>query len=239
MGRDVAEFRPRGAAEVQRAAAAFLKMKERIERHVEQRTAMLAGVSHDLRTVLTRFKLELALLPDGPQLQALKEDVDEMQRMLEAYIAFVRGDGGERSTDSDIAALLHSVADDMARSGQRIAVEVESPLIASVKCDALKRCIGNLVGNAARHAATVRLAGSLVGPHLVISVDDDGPGIPVAEREAVFRPFVRLDEARNQDAGGSGLGLTVARDIALSHGGHVQLEDSPLGGLRAVVTIPV
>jgi two-component system, OmpR family, osmolarity sensor histidine kinase EnvZ len=239
MGRDVAEFRPRGAAEVQRAAAAFLKMKERIERHVEQRTAMLAGVSHDLRTVLTRFKLELALLQDGPQLQALKEDVDEMQRMLEAYIAFVRGDGGERSTDSDIAALLHSVADDMARSGQRIGVEVESPLIASVKCDALKRCIGNLVGNAARHAATVRLAASLVGPHLVISVDDDGPGIPAAEREAVFRPFVRLDEARNQDAGGSGLGLTVARDIALSHGGHVRLEDSPLGGLRAVVTIPV
>jgi two-component system, OmpR family, osmolarity sensor histidine kinase EnvZ len=239
MGRDVAEFRPRGAAEVQQAAAAFLKMKERIERHVEQRTAMLAGVSHDLRTVLTRFKLELALLKDEPQVQALKEDVDEMQRMLEAYLAFVRGDGGERSTDSDIAALLHSVADRVGRSGPRIDVEVDSPLVAPVKPDALKRCIDNLVSNAARHAGVVKLSGSRRGPHLVVTVDDDGPGVPAAERETVFRPFVRLDQARNQDAGGSGLGLTVARDIALSHGGSVRLEDSPLGGLRAVVTIPV
>jgi two-component system osmolarity sensor histidine kinase EnvZ len=239
MGRDVEEFRPRGAAEVQQAAAAFLKMKERIERHVEQRTAMLAGVSHDLRTVLTRFKLELALLDDGPQLQALKEDVDEMQRMLEGYIAFVRGDGDERSNEVDVAALLHSVAHGLERSGQSIVVEVESPLFASVKSDALKRCIGNLAGNAARHATTVRLAASRVGPHLVFTVDDDGPGIPSAEREAVFRPFVRLDDARNQDSGGGGLGLTIARDIAHSHGGSVRLEDSPLGGLRAVVTIPV
>jgi len=171
--------------------------------------------------------------------QALKEDVDEMQRMLEGYIAFVRGDGGERSNEIDIAVLLHSVADGMARSGQRIVVEVESPLLVSVKPDALKRCIGNLVGNAARHAAAVRLAASRVGQRLVVIVDDDGPGIPPPEREAVFRPFVRLDNARNQDAGGGGLGLTIARDIAHSHGGNVRLEDSPLGGLRAVVTIPV
>ncbi|HUG15908.1 MAG TPA: ATP-binding protein [Thermomicrobiales bacterium] len=239
MGRSVEEFRPRGAAEVQQAAAAFLKMKERIERHVEQRTAMLAGVSHDLRTVLTRFKLELALLDDGPQLQALKEDVDEMQRMLEGYIAFVRGDGDERSNEVDVAALLQSVAHGLERSGQSIVVDVEGPLFASVKADALKRCIGNLAGNAARHAATVRLSASRAGPHLVVTVDDDGPGIPPAEREAVFRPFVRLDQARNQDAGGGGLGLTIARDIAHSHGGSVRLEDSPLGGLRAVVTIPV
>jgi two-component system, OmpR family, osmolarity sensor histidine kinase EnvZ len=239
MGRDVEEFRPRGAAEVQQAAAAFLKMKERIERHVEQRTAMLAGISHDLRTVLTRFKLELALLDDGPQLQALKEDVDEMQRMLEGYIAFVRGDGDERSNEVDVAALLQSVAHGLERSGQSIVVEVESPLFASLKSDALKRCIGNLASNAARHAATVRLAAARVGPHLVFTVDDDGPGIPPAEREAVFRPFVRLDHARNQDSGGGGLGLTIARDIAHSHGGSVRLEDSPLGGLRAVVTIPV
>jgi two-component system osmolarity sensor histidine kinase EnvZ len=239
MGRSVEEFRPRGAAEVQQAAAAFLKMKERIERHVEQRTAMLAGVSHDLRTVLTRFKLELALLEDGPQLPALKEDVDEMQRMLQGYIAFVRGDGDERSNEVDVAALLQSVAHGLERSGQSIIVEVESPLFASVKSDALKRCIGNLASNAARHAATVKLAASRVGPHLVFTVDDDGPGIPPAEREAVFRPFVRLDHARNQDSGGGGLGLTIARDIAHSHGGSIRLEDSPLGGLRAVVTIPV
>jgi two-component system, OmpR family, osmolarity sensor histidine kinase EnvZ len=239
MGRDVDEFRPRGAAEVQQAAAAFLKMKERIERHVEQRTAMLAGVSHDLRTVLTRFKLELALLEDVPQVQALKEDVDEMQRMLEGYIAFVRGDGDERSNEVDIADVLHSIANDLERSGQRILVDVVGPLYASVKSDALKRCIGNLAGNAARHAATVRLSASRAGPHLMVIVDDDGPGIAPEEREAVFRPFVRLDNARNQDAGGGGLGLTIARDIAHSHGGSVRLEDSPLGGLRAVVTIPV
>ncbi|HUE45425.1 MAG TPA: ATP-binding protein [Aestuariivirgaceae bacterium] len=239
MGRDVEEFRPRGAAEVKQAAAAFLKMKERIERHVEQRTAMLAGVSHDLRTVLTRFKLELALLDDGPQVQALKGDVDEMQRMLEGYIAFVRGDGDERSNEVDIAAFLDDVARGLERSGQDIAVDVERPLFASVKSDALKRCIGNLVHNAARHAGTVRLGASLRGSHLMFTVDDDGPGIPLEEREAVFRPFVRLDDARNQDAGGGGLGLTIARDIAHSHGGSVRLDDSPLGGLRAVVTIPV
>lgn len=239
MGRNVEAFRPRGAAEVQQAAKAFLKMKERIERHVEQRTAMLAGVSHDLRTVLTRFKLELALLEEGPQLKALKEDVDEMQRMLEGYIAFVRGDGDERSTEVDVAALLHGVSQGLERSGQPILVDVDGPLFASVKADALKRCIGNLAGNAARHAPTVRLAAAREGSHLVFTVDDDGPGIPANEREAVFRPFVRLDQARNQDSGGGGLGLTIARDIAHSHGGSVRLEDSPLGGLRAVVTIPV
>jgi two-component system, OmpR family, osmolarity sensor histidine kinase EnvZ len=239
MGRDVEKFRPRGAAEVKQAAAAFLMMKERIERHVEQRTAMLAGVSHDLRTVLTRFKLELALLDDVPQVQALKGDVDEMQRMLEAYIAFVRGDGDERSNEVDIAAFLDDVARGLERSGQDIVVEVERPLFASVKADALKRCIGNLANNAARHAETVRIAASRSGSHLVFTVDDDGPGIPPDQREAVFRPFVRLDDARNQDAGGGGLGLTIARDIAHSHGGSVRLDDSLLGGLRAVVTIPV
>lgn len=239
MGRDVEHFHPRGAAEVRQAAVAFLMMKERIERHVEQRTAMLAGVSHDLRTVLTRFKLELALLDDGPAVKALREDVDEMQRMLEAYIAFVRGDGGERSKETDITGLIDSLAESMARSGRIITVEAARPLIASVKADAFKRCLGNLVNNAARYADTVRLSAAISGHQLVLTVDDDGPGIPAADRETVFRPFVRLDHARNQDAGGTGLGLAVARDIVHSHGGEIRLDESPLGGLRAVVTIPV
>lgn len=239
MGRDVPRFQPRGAAEVRQAATAFLKMKERIERHVEQRTAMLAGVSHDLRTILTRFKLQLALLEGASQLTPLKQDVEEMQRMLEAYMAFVRGDGGEHAKETDVPALLHEISDDMARSGRRIDVAVDAPLVVSAKTDALKRCLGNLVSNAARFATTVKLTGARHGSQLVLTVDDDGPGIPPAQREAVFRPFVRLDTARSQAAGGTGLGLAVARDIAHSHGGDIRLEDSPLGGLRAVVTIPV
>jgi two-component system osmolarity sensor histidine kinase EnvZ len=239
MGRDVENFRPSGATEVRQAAQAFVAMKERIERHVEQRTAMLAGVSHDLRTVLTRFKLELALLGDGPRVNALKQDVEDMQRMLEGYIAFVRGDGGERSIETDIAALIDGIGEAMERSGRPIVIEAERPLVAPVKTDALKRCIANLVTNAARFGRTVKLSARRKGGHLVVTVDDDGPGIPAGEREAVFRPFVRLDDARNQDEGGTGLGLAIARDIAHSHGGHIRLADSPLGGLRAVVAIPV
>lgn len=239
LGRDVENFRPSGATEVRQAAHAFVAMKERIERHVEQRTAMLAGVSHDLRTVLTRFKLELALLGDSPSVKALKEDVGEMQRMLEGYIAFVRGDGGERSKETDIAELVEGIGEAMERSGRPILIEAERPLVASVKGDALKRCIANLVTNAARFGSTVKLSACRRGSHLLLAVDDDGPGIAPEQREVVFRPFVRLDDARNQDEGGTGLGLAIARDIAHSHGGQISLADSSLGGLRAVVTIPV
>ncbi|MDP4822886.1 MAG: ATP-binding protein [Aestuariivirgaceae bacterium] len=240
MGREVPDFHPRGAAEVRAAADSFLNMKKRIERHVEQRTTMLAGVSHDLRTILTRFKLELAFLGDTEKVKDLREDVAEMQRMLEGYIAFVKGDGGERGEMTDVSQLLESAADMSERGGtSSIERRVQPAMTVPVKPDALRRCVGNLLANAARFAKSVKLAGRLEPNQLVITVDDDGPGIPAAMREDVFKPFVRLDDARNLDETGTGLGLAIAQDIAHAHGGQIVLEDSPLGGLRAVVTIPV
>jgi two-component system osmolarity sensor histidine kinase EnvZ len=238
-GREVPNFRPRGAREVRRAAAAFLEMKGRIERAIEQRTAMLAGVSHDLRTVLTRFKLELALLGEGSEVEAMKRDVDEMGRMLEAYLAFARGDTGELSAQTDMAALLEELKDDAERHGHKATVAFHGQPIVTVKPAAFKRCLANLVSNAARHAPSIAITGHRDHRWLTVTIDDAGPGIPLAMREEVFKPFLRLDTARNQDEGGTGLGLAIARDIARSHGGEITLGDSPMGGLRATVRVPV
>jgi two-component system osmolarity sensor histidine kinase EnvZ len=238
-GREAPNFRPRGAREVRRAAQAFLEMKARIERAMEQRTTMLAGVSHDLRTVLTRFKLELALLGDVPEAEAMKRDVDEMGRMLEAYLAFARGDTGEQSAPTDMAMFLEELKADAERHGHKTTVVFHGYPTVTVKPAAFKRCISNLVSNAARFAQGISITGHRDHRWLTITVDDDGPGIPQAMREEVFKPFLRLDDARNQDEGGTGLGLAIARDIARSHGGDIMLGDSPLGGLRATVRIPV
>jgi two-component system osmolarity sensor histidine kinase EnvZ len=238
-GREVPNFRPRGAREVRRAAAAFIEMKTRIERAMEQRTAMLAGVSHDLRTILTRFKLELALIEGTPEVDAMKKDVDEMARMLEAYLAFARGDSGEIAAPTDMAAFLEELRSDAERQGHKATVVFHGPPIVTVRPAAFKRCLANLVSNAARHAPSIAITGHRDHRYLTVTVDDDGPGIPVALREEVFKPFLRLDDARNQDEGGTGLGLAIARDIARSHGGDISLGDSPLGGLRATVRVPV
>lgn len=239
MGRDVPDFQPRGAAEVQDAAHAFMKMKQRIERHVEQRTVMLAGVSHDLRTILTRFKLQLAFLDDTEEVRELKADVDEMQRMLEDYMAFVRGDGGESTAEIDISAMLEEISRSAEKRGAKVQLNTRAGLTALIKPNAFKRCVANLIANASRHARNVRVSALRGEHHLTIAVDDDGAGIPEDQREAVFRPFFRLDDARNQDETGTGLGLAIALDIARSHGGDIKLADSDLGGLRAVVHIPV
>jgi two-component system, OmpR family, osmolarity sensor histidine kinase EnvZ len=238
-GREARDFRPRGAREVRRAAAAFLEMKSRIERAIEQRTTMLAGVSHDLRTVLTRFKLELALLGHTPETEAIKKDVDEMAGMLEAYLAFARGDSAEPSAPTDMAALLEELRLDTERHGHRATVAFHGQPDVTVRPAAFKRCLANLVSNAARFASTIAITGHRDHRWLTVTVDDDGPGIPTLLRQDVFKPFLRLDDARNQDEGGTGLGLAIARDIARSHGGDITLGDSPLGGLRATVRVPV
>ena len=238
-GREAPNFRPRGAREVRRAAAAFIEMKTRIERAMEQRTAMLAGVSHDLRTILTRFKLELALIKDLPEVDAMKKDIDEMARMLEAYLAFARGDSGETSAPTDMAEFLEELRVDAERHGHKTSVVFHGPPIVTVRPAAFKRCLSNLVSNAARFAASIAIVGHRDHRYLTVTVDDDGPGIPANLREEVFKPFLRLDDARNQDEGGTGLGLAIARDIARSHGGDITLGDSPLGGLRATVRVPV
>jgi two-component system osmolarity sensor histidine kinase EnvZ len=238
-GREAANFRPRGAREVRRAAQAFIEMKIRIERTMEQRTAMLAGVSHDLRTILTRFKLELALIGDSPEVDGMRKDVDEMSGMLEDYLAFARGDGGENAQPTDMTKALEELRSDAERNGHNATVQFRGLPVVTVKPAAFKRCLGNLVSNAARYANSIAITGARDHRYLTVTIDDDGPGIPSAKREEVFKPFLRLDDSRNQDEGGTGLGLAIARDIARSHGGDIMLGDSPMGGLRATVRIPV
>jgi two-component system osmolarity sensor histidine kinase EnvZ len=238
-GREVPNFRPRGAREVRRAAHAFIEMKARVERAIEQRTAMLAGVSHDLRTILTRFKLELALIGDSPEVEAMKKDIDEMGRMLEAYLAFARGDAGEQSAPTDMATLIEQLKTDAERNGRHASAAFHGQPIVTVRPAAFKRCLANLMSNSARFAPSIAIIGHRDHRWLTVTIDDDGPGIPPHMREEVFKPFLRLDDARNQDEGGSGLGLAIARDIARSHGGDIVLGESPLGGLRATVRVPV
>ena len=234
-----ADFRPRGAREVRQAAHAFIEMCDRIERHVEQRTVMLAGVSHDLRTVLTRFKLQLAMFEKTPELDEMRADVDEMQAMLEDYMAFAKGDSGEAISRVDIGEILSEVKA-QAHGGKAIEIEVKGePLIVPVRRHAFKRAVANLVNNAARFADHVNVSAAKLNGSLTVEVEDDGPGIPEDEREHVFRPFYRVDHARNQDSGSTGLGLTIARDIARIHGGDIALSQSRLGGLKAVLKMPV
>ncbi|OKL45500.1 ATP-binding protein [Pseudovibrio exalbescens] len=238
-GRQVARFRPHGAREVRRAAMAFLDMRRRIERHVEQRTTMLAGVSHDLRTILTRFSLQLTFLGDSPEVKALRKDVEEMNRMLDDYLAFSKGYGDEEAVETDVALMLEELEIEAEVVGADVASSFDGDPLVVIKGRAFRRCLLNLITNAARYGSTIRIKGHRTPDWLIVTVDDDGPGIPPEERENVFRPFHRLDTARNQDTGGSGLGLSIARDIIRAHGGEVFLRESPLGGLRVRVRVPI
>ncbi|WP_342152944.1 ATP-binding protein [Methylorubrum sp. SB2] len=236
-GREI-EFKPRGAREVRQAGHAFIEMKRRIERAMEQRTTMLNGVSHDLRTIITRFKLSLELVEQTPEVEDLRRDVDEMSRMLEGYLAFARGDLAETAAPTDMRVMLEDLRSDVERLGAHVeAVDLDGSPVVTLRADAMRRCLFNLAANAARYGETVAISGKREHRSFLVAIDDDGPGIPVESREEVFKPFVRLDDAR-QDAGGSGLGLAIARDIARAHGGEVTLHDAPLGGLRAQVRIP-
>ncbi|GGB35056.1 two-component sensor histidine kinase [Roseibium aquae] len=237
-GRPVEDFRPSGAREVRQASHAFVEMRRRIERQIEQRTAMLAGVSHDLRTILTRFRLQIAFLGDAPEGEALRKDVDEMSHMLEDYLAFARGDADEEVKATDITHLFEELEEEAEISGHALTTAYTGDPVVRVRRLSMKRCLLNLITNSQKFGQTVELTGRFELGWLTISVDDDGPGIPEAERDVALRAFQRLDEARNQDWPGSGLGLSIARDIARSHGGELFLEDSPLGGLRARIRIP-
>jgi len=238
-GQDVPDFKPQGATEVRQAAAAFNRMRARIQRQITQRTEMLAGVSHDLRTPLTRMKLQLALLRGGPEIEDLKGDVAEMERMVEGYLAFARGEGTERPAETDLGLLLRDVVGDARREGAAVDLHVEDRLVALVRPNALRRCLVNLVSNAARFASQVWIRAGQVGDTIEITVDDDGPGIPADRREDVFKPFFRIEGSRNPLTGGSGLGLTIARDVVRSHGGDLVLLEAPTGGLRARLSLPL
>lgn len=242
-GRPVpSDFRPRGAREVRQASQAFLEMRERITQHVEQRTTMLAGVSHDLRTVLTRLRLQLAFLGEGSEVQAMKADLKDMQHMLEDYLAFARGDDGEQAALTSVRGLLEEVINETQHLGVPMVLKLRrrrKDLSIPLKRNSMKRALTNLVTNAARFGDEIVVSAVTERAWLRIEVEDDGPGIPKAERENVFRPFYRIDHARNQDEGNSGLGLAIARDIAKSHGGDIVLDDSRYGGLRAIIRLPL
>jgi two-component system osmolarity sensor histidine kinase EnvZ len=237
-GQEVGNFKPAGAAEVRQASLAFLEMRERIERQIRQRTEMLAGVSHDLRTPLTRMRLQLAMMGEAPEIREMQADVQTMEGMVEAYLAFARGAQNEAPTETDLGSMLAKVVENARRQGSDVALTVEGDLVAELRPQALQRCLTNLVDNARRHADRVEVAAKRLDNALLITVDDDGPGIPPAARQEVFRPFRRLDNSRNLDLGGVGLGLTIARDAVRSHGGELTLEDAPLGGLRASIRLP-
>jgi two-component system osmolarity sensor histidine kinase EnvZ len=237
MGREVPPIRPEGAAEVRQAAAAFNKMQERIRRFLAQRTEMLAGVSHDLRTPLTRLRLALAMLPPAEELRQdiaeMTADVDEMERMIGGYLAFARGEKTEQAMPVNLCCILEEVAAGARRAGAELDLDVPPDLTLKLRADAVRRAVTNLVDNARRHAHRVALTATAQERSVLVTVDDDGPGIPADRRESVFRPF------ESGAAGGTGLGLTIARDIVRAHGGEIVLEDSPLGGLRARIRLPI
>ena len=238
-GRDVPDFRPSGATEVRQAAAAFLEMRDRIKRQITQRTDLLSGVSHDLRTPLTRMKLQLAMLEDSSETDELKSDISEMEKMIEGYLAFARGEGGEVPSSVNLAALLREVVEGARRNGAAIEFETKGELDVTVRPDAFKRCLMNLIANAALYGDRLEIQATRRRDAIEITIDDNGPGIPEDLRKEVFRPFFRIDSSRNPETGGVGLGLTIARDVMHGHGGDITLADSPTGGLRAALRLPV
>ena len=238
-GRDIRDFRPSGANEVELAGHAFNLMRDRIRLQITQRTEMLAGVSHDLRTPLTRMKLQLALMGETPEVGDLKKDIEEMERMVGGYLAFARGEGTERAVDADLVELVRDAVNDARREGA--AIDLAAPtqkIMLPLRRDALRRALANVIGNARRYATRIDVSMRSRGHGVDVIVDDNGPGIPVGQREDVFRPFFRLESSRNPETGGTGLGLAIARDIVRAHGGEITLHDSPLGGLRAVLRLP-
>lgn len=233
-GRTV-EYRPRGAQEVRAAGRAFLDMRNRIERQIEQRTLMLSGVSHDLRTPLTRMRLALSLMPEDAEVAALQADVVQMERMVDEFLAFVRGDAMEGSQVTDAVALIREVVD---RAGVTLAAVDGTPEPVELRPQAVARAVENLVSNAQRYGKRVEVRLIFLDRSLRIAVEDDGPGIPPDRREEAMRPFTRLDASRDPNRAGVGLGLSIASDIAISHGGTLRLSQSAtLGGLKAELVI--
>ncbi len=238
-GQEVESFKPYGAREVRQAARAFLAMRERLQRHIEQRTMLLASVSHDLRTPLTRLKLELALKEPSERNEGMKRDLAEMEHMIDEYLAFARGEGGEAVATVSVRDLLEEIAEAALRGGAEVGVKADPDLTMNVRPNALRRALSNLVMNAASHGRRLELAAHpRPSGGVDIVVDDDGPGIPAERYEEAFKPFSRLDESRNQNEKGVGLGLAIARDVVRGHGGDVVLDRSPLGGLRATIRLP-
>ena len=237
-GRDTPNFKPEGAIEVRQASSAFISMRDRIKRQVSRRTEMLAGVSHDLRTPITRMKLQLELLKENKNTGELARDLSEMEHMLEGYLAFARGEGEELPKEVDVVKLVKQVIEDVKKNGANISLSSEKRVLISLRPNLFRRCIANLIENADRYASAVSVELTVQVGFVKILIDDNGPGISEELRDQVFRPFFRLDDSRNLDTGGVGLGLAIARDAIISHGGEIELQDSPTGGLRVMLKLP-
>ena len=238
-GHEVSDFKPSGAQEIRLASSAFHEMKHRIHRQITQRTEMLAGVSHDLRTPLTRMKLQLAMMDDAEAKKNLVGDVEDMRNMVEGYLAFAKGQETEAVEKVNLSDLVKEVCDNASRQGAQISLQATSDIWTNLRPNSIKRCLTNLVENARRHAQSIDVYLQTLNDLAIIVIDDDGPGIPEDKRADVFRPFHRLDTSRNSETGGSGLGMTIARDIIHGHGGQIQLADSPNGGLRIQLSLPL
>ncbi|MBR7158632.1 MAG: HAMP domain-containing protein [Alphaproteobacteria bacterium] len=238
-GHDVENFKPEGALEVRQAAAAFLAMRDRIKRQLDERTTMLAGVSHDLRTPLTRMKLQLAMMRKNDALNDLKQDVQEMETMVEGYLSFARGEGKEPFQKVEVSNLVKEIVTKMRRNNANIDLHIEQKQELMLRPNDFSRCIANILGNAARYAKYTKVNIGVRNNFWEITVDDDGPGIPEKSRNEVFKAFFRLDASRNQQTGGVGLGLTITKDIVVAHGGEITLAESPLGGLRVRLIFPL
>ena len=238
-GREVPDLSPSGAAEIRTLTTAFNLTRARIGRMIAQRTEMLAGVSHDLRTPLTRLKLQLALLGEGKQVGDLKSDVAEMESLVEEYLAFAAGEGTEAVVNADVTPILDEVVSGARRDGVDVDFRAQAGLVIPIRPNAFRRCLTNVVSNAVRHADRVSVRASRTRDSIEIVVDDDGPGIPERAREDVFKPFYRVDGSRNPSTGGTGLGLTIARDVIRGHGGDIRIETAPAGGVRARLRVPV
>ena len=245
-GVDDKSFKPYGSSEVRKAGIAFIKMKERIQRQISERTRMLAGVSHDLRTPLTRMRLQLALLPDEKEKNGLDkeeflQDITEMEKMLEGYLSFVSGEGGEEPSFVDLNEMILSIINKFRTSNKALIRYSTNDQVSAVQGreQALKRALSNVIGNAFKYAKTIAVNLESVGNKVEVTIDDDGPGIPADKREDVFKAFYRLEESRNKETGGVGLGLSIAKDVITSHGGNIELQDSPMGGLRVLISIPL
>ena len=238
-GHDVENFKPEGATEVRQAALAFLAMRDRIKRQLDERTTMLAGVSHDLRTPLTRMKLQLAMMKKNDALNDLNQDVLEMENMIEGYLAFARGEGKEPFKKVEVSNLVKKIVQNMRKNHPNIDLHVEQKQEIMLRPNDFSRCISNIIGNANRYAKYTKVNIGVRNNFLEITVDDDGPGIPEKNRNDVFKAFFRLDASRNQQTGGVGLGLTITKDIVIAHGGEITLAESPLGGLRVRLIFPL
>lgn len=238
-GQDITILKPEGAREVRQAARAFLEMRDRIRRQIEQRTILLAGVSHDLRTPLTRMKLQLAMMKESTEIANLRQDLDDMEKMLEGYLTFAKGDGNEASETADLSAILERIVGNARRQGADIQASYGGRILIKIRPIAIERALANIINNAQKYASHIWINIYEQSEMVEITIDDDGKGIAPEQRAEVFKPFYRLEKSRNPKTGGIGLGLSIAQDIIHSHGGEIFLEDSNRGGLRVVVKLPL